>query len=767
MDQQALRELEYLCIQEEWPYCRAACPLHVDARGLCGAMAEGDLARARSILDKTMPVAGILGRICEAPCERRCKRAEAGGAIRIGNLERHCVENADRRGKALKVPDRGRRAIVVGCSLSGLTVAHDLARKGYRVEVHHQGDDPGEDLLRTLPTPVPQEVVAGELQHLGNIGVGFTRSEITAPLVEDLLGRDIPVYVGLDAVGGDVPPCATGEVDPATLTCPRDNLLLGGFTPDGTPPTAIQAAAQGRKAAASIDRLTQKVSLRADREREGPVDTRLVTSLEGVESAPPVLTGEEVGDPEAVRREAGRCLACECMICVRDCPYLDAFGAYPKSYARQIYNNESIVQGVHQANKLVNSCMLCGLCTTLCPNDFPMADLCLGSRERMTAKGAMPPSAHDFALRDLDFSRSEEFFTVRGDPGKAECAWLFFPGCQLCGASPGRVEAAYAWLREHLEGGVGLALACCGAPARWSGRREVFREAAEQLHQAARELGGPTWIMACPSCQEMLGHFDPEPSQVSLWDVLAERKAALAPAPPSVAATLVDPCTAGHMPALRETVRALVSGVLPEWSEPRLNDALAACCGYGGLLREANPGLGERAARERAEGCPGDAVTYCAMCREQLAKSGKRAAHLLDVFFPGGGDPFARPAAGISASQANRRRLKADLLASVWSEPPPKARAASSISLDIPDAVRETMERRRILDSDIQRVIAEAASHGQVFAEARSGHTLASLRVGEVTFWVGFSRAENGDHTIHTAYSHRMRIGQISTGSAS
>jgi len=764
MDQSELRHLEHLCIQEEWAYCRAACPLHVDARGLCQAMKQGDLTTARSILDKTMPLASILGRICEAPCENQCKRIEAGGAISIGRLEHFCVQHAERRGKPLKVPDRGRKAIVVGMSLSGMTVAYDLARKGYRIRVYHQGHDPAAALQRTLPSPVPVEAVSSELDSLKRLGVSFSPAQLSSGLIQDLLEQEKDmIFIGLEAADEAILPFDLNQVDPQALTGPDGRLVVGGFAQDRCSMSAIQSASQGRSAAVSIDRCTQHVSLHADRQREGSVPTRLVTSLEGVESEPPVLTGDRRQDTrEAVQREAERCLACECMICVRNCPYLDAFGSYPKSYARQIYNNESIVQGSHQANNLINSCMLCGLCTTLCPNDFPMADLCLGSRQRMVEKGKMPPSAHDFALKDLEFSRSKDFFLVRGDPEQAECAWLFFPGCQLCARHPEQVNEAYTWLRQNLEGGVGLALACCGAPARWSGHRKIFQEAAGQLQAAVQELGSPEWIVACPSCQEMLGHFEQPPKQRSLWDVLGRHKDRLSPTSPAKPTCLVDPCTAGHMPELRQSVRSLVQEALPEQSEPRLNDATAACCGYGGLLTNANPELGARAGRERAEGCRDDAVTYCAMCRHQLARAGKRSIHLLDLFFPGSGDPFAAPATGLSDSRSNRRWLKSRILETDWNEPGLPPPAGSDIELQIDDAVRNTLEHRRILDSDIQQVIAAAGSEGQLFFDAQSDRFLASLRLGEVTFWVRYTQErDTGRYIIHTAYSHRMRLGKI------
>jgi len=764
MDQSELRELEYRCIQEEWAFCRAACPLHMDARSMCLALQTGDACKARAVVDKTLPVADILGRICEAPCEAACKRNEAGGAVRIGRLEKYCVRSAPRRSKPMKVPDRGRKAAVLGCGLSSLTVASDLARKGYRIQVYHQEAEAVTAVLQALPQPVPAESVKQELDFLQGLGVSFQAATLDVNLLQELLSGPAPVYMGLEAVSAAMLTFSLDQVDSQTLATPQEGLFVGGLSAAAIP-RAIDQAWQGRIAAVSMDRVTQKASLSADRGKEGPVPTRLVTSLEGVKNQPPFLQDQAPPgteeDSEAVHKEAGRCLTCECMICVRSCPFLRAFGSYPKSYARQIYNNESIVKGSHQANTLINSCMLCGMCTALCPNDFPMAQLCLGSRQRMVDRGKMPPSAHDFALKDLDFSRSEDFFLVRGAPDHEQTAWLFFPGCQLCATHPEQVEAAYTWLRDTLDGGVGLALACCGAPAHWGGRQKLFQDAAHQLHSAVQELGNPRWIVACPSCQGMLEHMAPVPNHISLWEVLGLEKTTLQPAAHTEATCLVDPCSASNLPILRQAVRDLIQTQILH--EPRLNASEAACCGFGGLVANANPGIAAQAARERAESCAQDALTYCAMCRDQLARSGQRAAHLVDLMFPGRDDPFARPATGLSASRDNRRWLKDRLLQTVWQEPGLAPVDAASIRLIISEQTRQLLEKRRILDSDIQQVIISAKTYGQLFFDPDSETYLASRQLGQVIFWVHYTPQGDGAYLIHTAYSHRMQIRKVST----
>jgi NADPH-dependent glutamate synthase beta subunit-like oxidoreductase len=55
MDQEQLRNLEAQCIQEHAPPCSAACPLHVDVRGVLAALARDDFDAALQLLVKRLP----------------------------------------------------------------------------------------------------------------------------------------------------------------------------------------------------------------------------------------------------------------------------------------------------------------------------------------------------------------------------------------------------------------------------------------------------------------------------------------------------------------------------------------------------------------------------------------------------------------------------------------------------------------------------------------------------------------------------------------
>lgn len=763
MDQEELRELESRCIQEESAWCTAACPLHVDGRALAGYIGQGRWEEAWKVLRRYMPLPAILGRICDAPCESRCKRVEAGGAIRIGALERVCVQTDPPPAHVVPLPSKGKKVAVAGSGLSSLTAAWDLARKGFAVTVFESRNLAGAPLHQWDSRQLPADDIAGEIANLIRLGVRF---ELGAdPDSPEIISRCRDgfdaVYLGLDGVGGqgwdlERNDDGTIRVDDKTRSTSSAAVFTGGRTP-----SPVWRAAQGRWAATSIDRFLQGVSLTAGRDKEGPFETRLFTSLADVVSQSAIAEADKARGytREEAETEARRCLGCQCMECVKVCVYLEKFGAYPRRYAREIYNNLSIVMGEHKANTLINSCSLCGLCQQVCPNDFAMQDLCLQARRAMADSGKMPPSAHEFALLDMAFSQSERFALARHQPGCQASAHVFFPGCQLCASAPGQVEKVYDHLRSVLEGGVGLMLGCCGAPAYWAGRKEAFEGQAANIQAQWEELGRPRMILACPTCMRMLRDHLPAIPTTSLWATLDTYPVAAGTLDISHPLALHDPCTSRHETELKACVRRLIAGFGLAVEELPLGRENTECCGFGGLMQNANAELARAVAQCRAGRSDTDYITYCAMCRDNLAAVGKRVIHLLDLFFPDRRqtDPALRPRPDWSRRQENRARLKARLLERLWKEVPEKMKAHRNIRLEISEEVAERMDRRRILVEDLQQVIHHAESSGERLFQHPGGHYKAAYAPYKVTFWVEYTKTARG-YVVHNAYAHRMEV---------
>lgn len=766
MDQTELRQWEARCTQEEPPRCQAACPLHLDARGLCETLAGGKVDAAWATACRTLPLPGVMARICDAPCKAACLRAGFGGAVEMGALERFLARAATRTPPVRPLPARGKAALVLGGGLAGLTCAWDLAKKGYAVTLAAR--EPGSALLDRHGDELPGAVLAEALAALERMGVTLRTGAEPTPAMAGREDDPGALPEGMDAVFADpeaLPPAALGVGEPDALTLGTTRLGLFAAplpaapagAPAGAAPSPVLLAALGRRAANSIERFTQGASLTAGREREGAFESRLSTDLTGVAPLAPPPPPPDGPDAAWARAEAGRCLRCQCMQCVRQCAYLEHYKGYPKVYARQIYNNASIVMGMRQANTMINSCMVCGLCEAICPEDFDMGELCLTARRDMVAHGKMPPSAHDFALDDMAQACGPDCTLARHAPGETASAFAFFPGCQLAASDPGAVERAYALLRSALPGPTGLLLRCCGAPAHWAGREALFTQVGEALRADWQALGRPELVAACPTCALTLRRALPEARVGTLWEALT-RHAAPAPAPGSALA-VHDPCASRHDTPQRQAVRDLLHALGRETVEPVLTGEYTECCGFGGLLDAANPALGAEVAARRARAASEDFVTSCAMCRDMLARAGKRALHLLDLLAPGEApDPAARPAPGHSARRENRVRLREALLRGLWAEEPGPRPAHEAVALTLAPEAARAMEDRRILVTDLQKVILHARETGRAMVNAATGRHLASLQPGPVTYWVEYEPDDAGGFVVHKAWSHRMQI---------
>ena len=771
MEQDELRDLERRCIQECAPWCTARCPVHLDVRSMVAALCTADFDTAATVIRKKIPFPGIISRVCDHPCQEVCQRTALDASVSIRALERAALHyGTPKKVPFRQLPGRGKKVAVVGGGLSGLTAALELVKKGHATVVLEASCRLGGSVWDYPETTLPPGVIEEDVEIIRQTPIEIRFNQA--------LGRDftlIDLEVDYDAVylgvGNGISQSELfaainrghAEPGPITFQTALPGVFAGGNLVNhsglGSP---IRSISEGRRAAISIDRYVQKVSLTASRENEGSYDTALFTSIAGKETCPPV----PLDDPgsglskEGAVREAARCLQCECMECVHVCEYLAEFKGYPKKYVRQVYNNLSIVAGHRQGNLMINSCSLCGLCEEVCPEDLHMGLVCKSARHTMVKQNRMPPSAHEFALRDMEFSTGELFSLARHEPHMETSAFLFFPGCQLSASSPEHVKKAYAYLRKGLDGGVGLMLNCCGAPADWSGRADLFTETFNSFEEEWRRLGTPTLITACSTCTGIFSNRLPQGKVVSLWEVIDGLGLPEMPQEsPGGVFAVHDPCTARHHTTAQDSVRSILHKLGYETSEPALSRNVTECCGFGGLMCFANRDLAKRVVQRRIDATPHPMLAYCAMCRDRFASQGKPTLHVLDLIFRSDGQNSARDKGpDYSQRRENRARLKRSLLTELWNEVVGVTQESyQTITLHIDDHVRELMEERMILVEDIQQVVQWAEETGRKLVHRETGNALTHYRPGTVTFWVEYSPMEDG-FAVHNVYSHRMLV---------
>ncbi|MGO9952803.1 MAG: pyridine nucleotide-disulfide oxidoreductase/dicluster-binding protein [Dissulfurispiraceae bacterium] len=777
MDHDHAREREMQCIQEWPPECTATCPVHVDARGMIAAILKGDYAAAFAIFHKAVPFPGIISRICDHPCQVACKRIEVGEAIMINALEKACTDYSERHARKKSfVSKKDKRVAVIGAGLSGLTAAFDLASKGYLVEIFEAKERIGGRVRDSDERILSKQAIDDDLSVLEVVGVTIhCNSQVSnnrgIPFGSILEGFDAiylgPGQVAIESLRLDLALNPDGHIEIAPITyATSDNKVFSGgshrYSPSRYSP--ISSMSDGRLAAVSIDRFMQGASLTAGRDLEGSYKTKLYTSTKGIEP----LHGVPMADrtkgytQEEAAEEAQRCLNCQCLECVKVCEYLAHYGSYPKRYVREIYNNDSIIMGMHQSNRMVNTCALCSLCEAVCPVYLNMADICLDARQSMVKKGKMPPSAHDFALRDMAFSNSEAFSLSRHQPGFSTSKSIFYPGCQLSASSPGQVAKVYDYLRQNISGGVGLMLGCCGAPAQWAGEKDLLEKTMGAFAKEWRQMGSPRIITACSSCYRVFKDFLKDAEAETLWSILAVHQL-----PQSEQKTMSkdlavhDTCSTRYDESVQDNIRCILGKLGVQVTELNDNRNLTTCCSYGGLMSFANSEVAEKVVRRRIGESDIDYVTYCAMCRDNFSARGKRALHILDLIWaPDESDPAARKGPGFSDRHENRAKLKAQLLREVWEEKVADEKKALELYID--PEVAALMETRMILVEDLQKVISHAENTGEKILDAATGHLIAHYKPVSVTYWVEYSMHGSG-FIVHHTYSHRMELTEATT----
>ena len=756
MDQKELREWENKCIQEHPPACTAACPLHVDVRSFIAAVAKEDFSSAAAILQKKMPFPRIIANICHRQCEQSCKRSEVGESLSVGELEKFCADYFTAP-KIMALPKKNKRVAVVGTGLSGLTAAYELAKKGYAVTAFEASDQLGGRIRSYLGSALTNEMITADMSVLTKLNIEFRMNTALGKDVSlsELMNEFDAVYLGL---GSENNLNLELQVDDAALSTQYDGVFAGGSMIDlGQPYSPSLSVALGRRAATSVDRYIQGVSLTAGRGNEGCYQTQLYTNVKGI--APtfrvPMKNVQGYSKEEAVA-EAGRCLQCQCMECVKACPYMEHYKGYPKKYVREIYNNESIVMGLHYANKMINSCSLCGLCISVCPNNFDMASLCRDARYGMVQRGKMPPSAFDFPLRDLKFNNSERFVLTRNQRGTKTSKYAFFPGCQLSGSSPDQVVKVYGYLQEKLTGGVGIMLQCCGVPADWAGEGERFEKLIKETEARWKQLGCPQIIAACPTCYRILKNNLPQVKLLSLMEVLdqiglPEQSGSIG----QLTLALHDPCSTRWEASIHQSVRSLAEKLGCTIEELPYNREQTKCCGYGGLMYASNPPIAGKVIDDRINESSSDYLTYCAMCRDHFISQGKKTYHLLDLIYPENIE--IGKAVDYSQRRENRMILKQKLLNVYWGEKMDYTPDCEKIKLYIDDDVQQLLQQRFILKQDIQKTIELAEQSGEKFINPDTGRSLACHRSENITYWVEYQVCSDG-YKIYNAYCHRMDL---------
>jgi NADH-quinone oxidoreductase subunit F len=163
--------------------CENSCPLHMNIPRFLQLYKEGRLEDAflSVILDNPLPAS--TGRVCQHPCDDRCRRAGIDESVNMRDVHRLIADEillGDRfEAMVARVRDRrleptGREVAVVGAGPTGLACAYYLALFGHSVVVYDSRPAAGGMLRYALPEyRLPKKVLDREIELIERLGVRF------------------------------------------------------------------------------------------------------------------------------------------------------------------------------------------------------------------------------------------------------------------------------------------------------------------------------------------------------------------------------------------------------------------------------------------------------------------------------------------------------------------------------------------------------------------------------------------------------------------
>ena len=144
---------------------------------------EGRLEDAFEAVIMENPLPASTGRVCQHPCDDRCRRRTVDEPVNMREVHRPIADQViltDRfegmvqRVLERRMPPTGQHVAVVGAGPTGLTCAYYLALLGHAVTVYKSRPAAGGMLRYALPEyRLPKAVLDREIELIARLGVDF------------------------------------------------------------------------------------------------------------------------------------------------------------------------------------------------------------------------------------------------------------------------------------------------------------------------------------------------------------------------------------------------------------------------------------------------------------------------------------------------------------------------------------------------------------------------------------------------------------------
>ena len=187
--------------------CQWACPAHTDVPLYIRLIAQGRFGDAYIENRKSNVFPGILGRVCDRPCEPACRRGRVDEKpVAICRLKRVAADHREDITERLPrgADSNGKKVALIGAGCASLSVANDLRPLGYEVTIFEALETTGGLMRTNIPRfRLPPEILDEEINYIVDMGVDLKLNHRIESMKELLdSGEFDAVFVGTGAPRG-------------------------------------------------------------------------------------------------------------------------------------------------------------------------------------------------------------------------------------------------------------------------------------------------------------------------------------------------------------------------------------------------------------------------------------------------------------------------------------------------------------------------------------------------------------------------------------
>lgn len=166
--------------------CKSACPISTDIPTVINLYKEGKIKEAGELLFNNNPLSAVCAIVCphEDQCAGNCIRGIKGEPIQFYKIEEEISKNYLKDADFSNISKNGKNIAIVGSGPAGLTVAFELAKKGYNITVFEKNEQLGGILRYGIPEfRLPREIIDNLINILKNMGVKFKINATVGPIL--------------------------------------------------------------------------------------------------------------------------------------------------------------------------------------------------------------------------------------------------------------------------------------------------------------------------------------------------------------------------------------------------------------------------------------------------------------------------------------------------------------------------------------------------------------------------------------------------------